>query len=207
MAFMTIEGIEGCGKSTQARLLAERLGRRAVLTAEPGSTELGKAIRSLLLHQGGRISPSAELLLFLADRAQHVEEVIRPALSAGKIVISDRYMDSTLAYQGYGRGLPLAYVRSLTTQAAGGLIPDVTVVLDIAVEVGLARARERSAPDRMEAEERAFHERVRQGFLALAREEPERFVVIDARGDVEEVAWRVRVVAAAHGIGGKDVAR
>lgn len=203
MTFMTIEGIEGCGKSTQARRLVERLGAKALLTAEPGGTAVGRGIRELLLNHGGEVSPRAELLLFLADRAQHVEEVIRPALAAGKTVICDRYTDSTLAYQGYGRGLSLALVRSLCAQAAGGLTPGVTLLLDVPVELGLARARRRGKPDRIETEHLEFHERVREGFLTLAREEPGRWVVIDARGDEEEVAWRVRVAAAAHGMGGE----
>jgi dTMP kinase len=208
MPFITVEGIEGCGKSTQARRLAEAIGPKALLTVEPGATELGGAIRTLLLEQRSReVSPLAELLLFFADRAQHVHEVVRPALTAGRIVVSDRYADSTTAYQGYGRGLSLDLIRTLTTHATDGLAPDLTLLLDLPVEVGLARARRRGAADRMESEDVGFHERVRQGYLTLAAEEPARWVVIDATGSEDEVALRIRAAVAAHGIELTDAVR
>ena len=208
MSFLTVEGIEGCGKSTQARRLAEAIGPKALLTVEPGATELGVAIRTLLLEQRSReVSPLAELLLFFADRAQHVHEVVRPALAAGRIVISDRYADSTTAYQGYGRGLSLDLIRTLTAHATGGLVPDLTLLLDLPVAAGLARARRRGLADRMESEEIGFHERVRQGYLKLAAEEPARWVVIDATGSEDEVAARIRAAVAARGIEMADAAR
>ncbi len=206
MSFVSIEGIEGCGKSTQARRLAEWLGPQALLTAEPGGTALGRAIRELVLAKGGRVSPVAELLLFFADRAQHVEEVVRPALAAGRTVVSDRYTDSTLAYQGYGRGLSLELVRSLAAHATGGLSPDLTVLIDVPVEIGLARARRRGVADRIEVEVREFHERVREGYHCLAREERTRWVVIDGSGDEAEVAMLVRAAVAARGIGRSSAA-
>jgi len=208
MSFLTVEGIEGCGKSTQARRLAEAIGPKALLTVEPGATELGVAIRTLLLEQRSReVSPLAELLLFFADRAQHVHEVVRPALAAGRIVIADRYADSTTAYQGYGRGLSLDLIRTLTAHATGGLVPDLTLLLDLPVAAGLARARRRGLADRMESEEIGFHERVRQGYLKLAAEEPARWVVIDATGPEDEVAARIRAAVAARGIEMADAAR
>jgi len=207
MPFVTVEGIEGCGKSTQARQLVEWLGPDALLTVEPGGTALGRAIREMLLANGGHVTPVAELLLFCADRAQHVAEVIRPALDAGRVVISDRYADSTLAYQGYGRGLSSVLIRTLSTQATGGLVPDLTILIDVPVDVGLSRARRRSAADRIETEQREFHERVRQGYRALAQQEPVRWAVIDGSGDEAAVAERMRAAMVAHGIGGRHGAR
>jgi dTMP kinase len=194
--FITFEGIEGSGKSTQLRALAAHLrsaGHDVVATREPGGTAAGCAIRRLLLGPDAvPLAPLAELLLYLADRAQHVDEVIRPALAAGGIVLSDRFSDSTLAYQGYARGLDLPMLRALDERARGGLAPALTVLLDCPVEAGLARARGRSGiADRFERETAAFHERVRAGFQALAAEEPQRFVVIDAAAPVADVEARV----------------
>jgi dTMP kinase len=203
MPFVTVEGIEGCGKSTQARRLVEWLGSAALLTVEPGGTALGCAIREMLLANGGHVTPVAELLLFCADRAQHVSEVLRPALADGRVVISDRYTDSTIAYQGYGRALSLDLIRSLSAHATGGLSPDLTILIDVPVDVGLSRARRRSAADRIETEQREFHERVRQGYLALAQQEPARWAVVDGSGNEAEVAERVRAAMVAHGIEGK----
>ena len=189
--FISLEGIEGSGKSTQVRNLGawlETRGRQVKLTREPGSTALGQKLRALLLDsRQSPIGATAELFLFLADRAQHVQEVIRPALDAGQIVICDRYADSTIAYQGYGRGMDLAQIKGLCHQAAAGLEPDLTLILDISPDSGLARAAQRNyregtaeSEGRFEAESLAFHGRIRDGYLALARECPARFEVIDA---------------------------
>jgi len=189
--FITLEGGEGSGKSTQAQALAaalEKRGYSVYLTHEPGGTELGRAIQSML-EADQAPTPIAELLLFVADRAQHVHEVIAPALAGGKIVVCDRFSDSTLAYQGFGRGLDIGLIRRLNDEATGGLKPDVTLLLDLRPEAGLAR--EGAQLDVTGRESLEFHERVREGFLALAREEPERFVVIDATLEPEEITERV----------------
>jgi dTMP kinase len=155
----------------------------------------------LLLEQRGHdVSPLAELLLFFADRAQHVHEVIRPALAAGRVVICDRFADSTTAYQGFGRGLPLDLIRTLAGAATQGLSPDVTVLLDVPAELGLRRARRRGLPDRMEEEERSFHERVGQGYRGLAAEEPKRWAVVDASASEADVASAVCAALSARGI-------
>ncbi|MDO8616989.1 MAG: dTMP kinase [Dehalococcoidia bacterium] len=184
--FITLEGGDGSGKSTQARALAKRLrrgGYAVVLTGEPAGTGLGRTVKSLLEWLGSpaaaaAINPRTEMLIFEARRAQHVEEVIRPALERGDVVLCDRFTDSTLAYQGYGRGLDPADIESCNRIATGGLRPDLTLLLDIAPEEGLARAG--TADDAIGREPLAFHERVRRGFLELARREPERCVVLDA---------------------------
>jgi dTMP kinase len=188
--FITLEGGEGSGKSTQAQALTERLaaaGRRVVLTREPGGTPFGEVARSILLHhataEGGerfRLDETAELLVFAAARAQNVDELIRPALSRGEIVICDRFADSTIAYQGYGRGIPLDRIEASIALATRGLTPDLTVLLDLPVEVGLARRLGERAPDQFEQEALAFHTRVREGFLAIAAATPERVFVVDA---------------------------
>ncbi len=188
--FITLEGGEGVGKTTQQALLAERLqqeGYTCVCTREPGGTALGKALRELLLH-GDPLTPLAELLLYAADRAEHVNKVIAPALAAGQVVICDRYTDSTLAYQGYGRGLNLEQIRQLNHLATGGLQPHLTLWLDLAPEVGLARSR---LGDKLEQEHLEFHRRVYRGFQALAAAEPQRIVRIDGEGSPAEVATRV----------------
>lgn len=201
MAFITLEGIEGSGKSTQARLLAAALGPDTVLTREPGATGLGRGIRALLLdHAHAGMTPAAEVLLFFADRAQHVAELLRPALASGRTVVSDRYVDSSIAYQGYGRGLRLDLIAAVAELATGGLRPELTLLLDVPVEVGLGRVHRRGAPDRLDAEERAFHERVRAGYLALAAAEPRRWVRIDADAESDVVARRVRAALETHGV-------
>lgn len=205
--FITIEGIEGGGKTTQVGLLAAALRARelaARITREPGGTRLGEEIRGLLLHSETSVGRLAELFLILADRAEHVESVIRPALQAGEIVLCDRFSDSTLAYQAYGRELPLDAVRTVESVASQGLRPDLTFVLDCPVELGLARTRQRRgalAADRFEAQDEAFHERVRRGFLALAGEDPRRIVVIDASRPTEEV-HRAIIAASTERLGG-----
>ncbi len=190
--FVTFEGIEGSGKSTHLRQLAAQLrrgGRDVIETREPGGTRAGAAIRELLL--GGErspLAPLAELFLYCADRTEHLDEVVRPALAAGRVVLCDRFSDSTIAYQGYGRRLALDVVRALDESARRGLRPALTILLDCPITEGLARARSRSAAaDRFEGEAAAFHERVRAGFLALAAAEPDRFFVVDATRPIEGV--------------------
>jgi len=191
--FVTFEGIEGSGKSTHVRLLAAHLraaGRRVLETREPGGTEAGLAIRALLLGPDAvPLEPLAELLLYCADRAQHLGEVVRPALAAGIVVLCDRFSDSTIAYQGHARGLDLGLVRALDDQARGGLKPDLTFLLDCPAPEGLVRARGRGAAgDRFEDAPVAFHDRVRAGFHALAAAEPERFRTIDSTAPRQEVS-------------------
>jgi dTMP kinase len=205
--FVTFEGIEGAGKTTQLRHLATHLreaGRDVVETREPGGTAAGAAIRRLLLGaETVPLTPLAELFLYCGDRAQHVDEVIRPALAAGRVVLSDRFSDSTVAYQAYGRGLELAAVEALEARARGGLRPTLTFLLDCPVDAGLARAWSRAgAADRFERETIEFHERVRRGFRTLAAAEPARFCVLDATRPVEDV--RASVLAEAdRRIGGR----
>jgi dTMP kinase len=192
--FITFEGGEGCGKSTQSRLLLKKLEQQnisAVLTHEPGGTALGSELRKTLKRkQGFSISPQAELFLFAASRAQLVAEVIRPALQEGKVVICDRFTHSTFVYQGYGRGLDLTFVQTVNNMAAGNLKPDLTILLDISSEQGLARKR--SLKDRFEREDLSFHRRIREGYLKTAAAEPDRWLVIDAslpKGKIAEIIW------------------
>jgi dTMP kinase len=182
---IALEGIDGCGKSTQARILADRLG--AVLTHEPGATALGRDLRALLLDPD-HPAPSVrtEALLMAADRAQHVEEVLRPALAAGSWVVTDRYSGSTLAYQGWGRGLETGPLRSLVEWATEGLKSDLSILVDL--DVDIARRRLGRTADRLEGLDGAFHERVREGYLALAAADGQRWAVLDGSGTVEEVA-------------------
>jgi dTMP kinase len=193
--FITFEGGEGCGKSTQMERVAARLrgcGADVVVTREPGGTPVGDRIRALLLdpaHEG--MQARAELLLYEASRAELTEAVIRPALDRGATVLCDRFYDSSTAYQAFARGLPLAEVLALNGLATGGLVPDRTLLLDVDPVVGLARAAGVGAADRLESEDLAFHQRVREGFLALAANEPERFRVVDANGDMDAVAGGV----------------
>lgn len=192
--FITFEGGEGCGKSTQLRVLARRLEAADVSVRalrEPGGTVVGEAVRGLLLDPDNTgLDAFAELLLYEASRAQLVAEVIEPALESGEVVLCDRFADSSTAYQGHARGLPLAEVAALNDIATGGLFPDRTVLLDVEPALGVRRATSQGA-DRLEGEDLAFHERVREGFLAIAAEEPDRVRIVDASGDVDTVAARV----------------
>jgi len=197
--FITLEGVEGSGKTTQAALVADVLrarGRRVTVTHEPGGTRAGEAIRAIFLDPAVSLVVAAELLLVLADRAQHVRERLKPAVAAGDIVISDRYSDSTVAYQGYGRGFDLKLLADLNALASDAMRPDATFVLDCDVETGLARTRARvrggvRAPDRFEGEVVEFHRRVREGFLAIARAEPGRVTVLDATAAVAVITARI----------------
>ncbi|WP_314103451.1 dTMP kinase [uncultured Frigoribacterium sp.] len=194
--FITLEGGDGSGKTTQAALLEEWLGeqgRRVVRTREPGGTDLGLELRQIVLHRRGHIAPRAEALLYAADRAHHVETLVRPALDRGEVVLQDRYVDSSVAYQGAGRVLGGDEVRELSVWATGGLTPDLTVLLDLDPQVGRSRldAAEKSW-DRLESEAAAFHGRVRDAYLAIARAEPARFLVVDATLPVAEAAAAVR---------------
>jgi dTMP kinase len=189
--FITFEGGEGCGKSTQSKILYNKLKKLAVpviLTHEPGVTSLGKKITNLLKwSKNTAISPLSELLLFNASRAQLLEELINPSLAQGKVVICDRFTDSTVAYQGYGRGLDLKVVQNINRTAVQDLKPVLTILLDIPVEKGLARKQDQKA-DRFQAEKLAFHSRVREGYLTLAENEPKRWLVIDAAKSKEVIA-------------------
>src|ERR1017187_9821013 len=194
--FITLEGVEGSGKPTQAATLAEALrkeGRTVSVTHEPGGTKAGEAIRKIFLDPEVSLDVASELLLVLADRAQHVREKLRAGVEAGKVVISDRYSDSTVAYQGYGRGFDLTLLRQLNPLAPAGMVPDLTIVLDCPAEVGLARTRERVKGqahrfDRFESEMLDFHRRVREGFLAIAKTEPQRITIVDSQQPYENAA-------------------
>ncbi|MDW4571522.1 dTMP kinase [Microbacterium sp. M3] len=194
--FVTFEGGDGVGKTTQAALLDEWLtdaGRTVVRTREPGGTEVGLLIRDIVLHHRGEIAPRAEALLYAADRAHHVETLVRPALARGDVVIQDRYIDSSVAYQGAGRVLGREEVRDLSLWATGGLLPDVTVLLDLDPAAARLRLDADDKPfDRLEAEKEHFHARVREEFLTLAAAEPERFLVLDAARPSHELAADVR---------------
>lgn len=194
--FVTLEGGDGSGKTTQAELLEQwlaRAGRTVVRTREPGGTDLGVEVREIVLHSRGHIAPRAEALLYAADRAHHIATRVRPALERGDVVIQDRYLDSSVAYQGAGRVLDAAEIRSLSLWAAEGLLPDLTVLLDL--DEGAARDRldtVRTRYDRLEAEKSDFHARVRAAYLELADAEPERFLVVDATLPVADIAGVIR---------------
>ncbi len=202
--FITFEGIEGSGKSTQIVLLANYLAAHAkavTLTREPGGTDIGDQVRKILLDPANKaLDPKAELLLYAAARAQHLEELIRPELEDGKVVLCDRFSDATIAYQGYGRGLDVEMIRVLDKIVTAGLRPDLTVLLDIDAAAGLARARGRNssrgldAEARFENEDLAFHRRVREGYLALAKQEPGRFRIVDASPAPEMIQNGIRKI-------------
>ncbi len=203
MSFLlTFEGIEGCGKSTQARLLAERLesiGCSCLLTREPGGTRIGREIRRILLNPANRrMVPEVEMALYFADRAQHLREVVWPALDDGKIVICDRFTDSTIAYQGYARGLSRRLIRSLDRVMTGEYRPRFTILLDLPVEHGLKRARGRNKRNqkdrgegRFEQERNEFHRRVRSAYFRMARKEPKRYIVVPAEGSRQTIQQEI----------------
>lgn len=199
--WITLEGGDGSGKTTQAALLEQwlkGLGRTVVRTREPGGTEVGLLVRDIVLHHRGEVSPRAEALLYAADRAHHVASLVRPAIERGEVVIQDRYLDSSVAYQGAGRVLDAAEIRDLSLWAAEGALPDVTVLLDLDPLVARGRLDAADKPfDRLEAEKAEFHERVRAAYLRLAEAEPERFLVLDATRPVGELAAAIRERVAA----------
>ena len=186
--FITFEGPDGCGKTTQMKLLAEYLekkGEEVVLTREPGGKGLGEKVREILLNYDGEVSDICESFLFLADRAQNIDIIVNPAVKAGKIVLCDRHIDSTVAYQGYGRGLDIERINMLNNLATNGKKPDLTFVFDVDVETSMKRVGKEK--DRMESAGIDFHNRVRQGYLELAKQEPNRIKVIDATKSIEEI--------------------
>ena len=186
--FITFEGEDGCGKTTQSKLVQEYLeqsGYEVVWTREPGAKGLGQKIRELLLHYDGDVAPMCEAFLFLADRAQHIEHLIKPSVESGKIVICDRHTDSTIAYQGYGRGEDIKQLKYLNELATGSIKPDLTFVFDVTTDV--AQQRVGDEKDRMESAGIEFHKKVRQGYLEIAKLEPERVKVIDANNGIEKV--------------------
>lgn len=187
--FITFEGADGCGKSTQLNLLAEYLtkkGFEVVVTREPGAKGLGEKIREILLNYDGIVSDRCESFLFLADRAQHIDMIVNPAVEAGKIVLCDRHTDSTVAYQGYGRQLPLDRIKMLNEIAVNGRHPDLTFVFDIDVETSMKRVGDDK--DRMESAGKEFHNRVRYGYLEIAKQEPKRVKVLDATKTIDEIS-------------------
>ncbi len=201
--FITFEGVEGCGKTTQLHLLKDFLagrGHAVTATREPGGTPLGDSIRKLVLDAAADpIDRKAELMLYEASRAQHMEEIIGPALSRGHIVLCDRFGDATVAYQGYAQGLPVDYIERLNRFASGNRDPDLTILLDCAVELGLERTRDRAArtgqgmtEDRFEQKDISFHQRVRQGYLEIARRNGSRFVIVDGSGDPAAIQSAIR---------------
>ena len=206
--FITLEGIEGSGKTTQIQTIAQWLtaGHDCLTTREPGGTAIGGQIRSVLLHPDNcDLAPTAELLLYVADRVQHLETIVRPALAAGKVVVCDRYFDATLVYQGYARGLDRKMIRQLHQLACKSFMPDLTLLLDLDPDDGLARAWRRIHSDtahamesRFEKEKSLFHQRVRAGYLDLANREPQRFTIIDAAVDAQAVAAQIEAVLQAY---------
>lgn len=193
--FITFEGADGCGKTTQLNLLAEyltQLGYDVVKTRETGAKGLGEKIREIVLHYDGEISSNAEAFLFLADRAQNIDVIIKPAVAEGKIVLCDRHIDSTIAYQGYGRGIDLERLKMLNNLATSGFKPDLTLVFDVDVETSMARVGKNQ--DRIEAAGLQFHEKVRQGYLELAKAEPDRVKVINSKDSIENIFEKVKYI-------------
>ncbi len=206
--FITLEGPDGCGKTTQALALKKRFieqGKNVVHTREPGGTSFAEDLRKIILNPKHKISPTAELLLYEASRAHHTEEVIRPTLEKGGIVLCERYTDATMAYQGYGRGLSLETILTLNKIASGGIIPHLTLILDIPVKEGLRRARKLQEDgekgDRLERESLKFHYRVREGYLSIVRNEPKRVRIVSSLGSREEVQERIWREVQRYGLG------
>lgn len=190
--FITFEGPDGCGKTTQMNLLAqyfEKKGKKVVLTREPGGKGLGEKVREILLNYNGEVSDRCESFLFLADRAQNIDIIVKPAVEQGEIVLCDRHIDSTVAYQGYGRGLDINEINMLNNLATGGKKPDLTLVFDVDVETSMKRVGKEK--DRMESAGIDFHNRVRNGYLELAKQEPTRIKVLDATKTIEEIHEKV----------------
>lgn len=204
--FITFEGADGCGKTTQMKLLADYLksqGLEVVLTREPGGKGLGEKVREILLNYDGEVSDRCESFLFLADRAQNIDIIVNPAVEQGKIVLCDRHIDSTVAYQGYGRGLDLDRIKVLNNLATNGKKPDLTIVFDIDVETSMKRVG--SEKDRMESAGIEFHNKVRNGYLEIAKEEPDRIKVVDACKTIEEVFEDVKKLAKKYILNNKDL--
>lgn len=193
--FLTFEGPEGCGKTTHSKKLKfflEGLGKAVLLTQEPGGTQLGQKIRALLLNPENVLDETTEVYLFAADRSEHVTKIILPALAEGKIVISDRYVDSTIAYQIGGRKLPEDLVRYLNMVSSKGVIPDLTILLDVSPEIGLARARQKNIADRFEKEEIDFHQRVREKYLEIAKDNPGRIKIVNTdQADINQIQKKI----------------
>lgn len=186
--FITFEGADGCGKTTQLKLLKDYLeskGHNVVLTREPGGKGLGETLREILLNYNGEVSNRCESFLFLADRAQNIDIIVNPAVNEGKIVLCDRHTDSSVAYQGYGRGLDIEQIKTLNNLATGGKKPDLTLVFDVDIETSMARVG--NEKDRMESAGKEFFNRVRNGYLEIAKQEPDRIKVIDSTKSIEEV--------------------
>lgn len=190
--FITFEGADGCGKTTQLNLLKEYLeknGYDVLVTREPGGKGLGEKFREILLNYDGVVSERCESFLFLADRAQNIDTIVKPAIDAGKIVLCDRHIDSSVAYQGYGRGLDIEKIKQLNTLATGGLLPDLTLVFDIDIETSMKRVGKEK--DRMESAGNEFFNRVRNGYLELAKQEPKRIKVVNSTASIEEIHEQV----------------
>lgn len=193
--FITFEGIEGCGKSTQVGLLYDYLtdkGHDVVKTREPGGTPLGEALRRVSLENSLTVSPLSELLLFMAIRAQHMEQLIMPALQKRKVVLCDRFVDATYAYQGYGRGIDLGIIETLNRLVTKGIRPHLTILLDCTAGVGLKRKAQDKALDRFEKEALSFHRKIRNAYIKLAKEDPKRFFVVDGKADIMEAQTMIR---------------
>jgi len=191
--FITFEGIDGCGKSTQLNLLAEYLqskGFEIIVTREPGAIGLGEKLREILLNYDGEVSSNCEAFLFLADRAQHIDTLVKPAIESGKIVLCDRHTDSTIAYQGYGRGVDLKQIKMLNELATSGLKPNLTFIFDIDMETSQARVGKNK--DRMESAGLEFHKKVRQGYLEIAKSEPDRVKVLSGQDSLENIFGKVK---------------
>ncbi len=197
--FITFEGADGCGKTTQLELLAQYLkekNKEVIITREPGAKGLGEKIREILLNYEGEVSDRCESFLFLADRAQHIDMIVNPAVKAGKIVLCDRHIDSSVAYQGYGRGLDVEQIDRLNMLATNGKRPDLTLVFDIDVETSMKRVGKEK--DRMESAGVEFFNRVREGYLELAKQEPERICVLDATKSIDEIHKEVVKIVEEH---------